>query len=215
MPLLWFRSLISTCRMKLRYFARLMRNELSFRLTPWVEPTITPSLTDHKRGSPSHPSRFFALNNGRKPGSAAGIEPRKSRTAITRFIYLRPLNLDRVYLNFLERPILRIARRLGNALHHLEALRHLSEYTMAVIQPWRWRHGDEKLAAVRIGSGIGHRQYAGLGVFELGVKFIGEFVARSAAAGAFRISSLDHEIGDHAVEDGAIIKRLTGLAPIR
>ena len=38
------------------------------------------------------------------------------------------------------------------------------------------------------------------------MKFVGEFVARSAHAGAVRASTLNHEIGNDAVEDQAVVK---------
>ena len=43
------------------------------------------------------------------------------------------------------------------------------------------------------------------------MKLVGEFVAGSAAARAFGIAALDHEIGNHAMENGAVVKRLAGL----
>src|SRR5207249_11735830 len=49
------------------------------------------------------------------------------------------------------------------------------------------------------------------GVFQLGMKFVGELVARSTAACPFGASALDHEIRNHAMKDKAVIERLADL----
>ena len=40
------------------------------------------------------------------------------------------------------------------------------------------------------------------------MELICEAIARTAATGAGGVAALDHEIGDHAVEDGAIVETL-------
>jgi len=82
---------------------------------------------------------------------------------------------------------------------------------MLIVQPRRGGHGDKELAAVGVGPGIGHGKHARLGVLELRVKLVGEFVARTAAAGALRIAALDHEVGNHAMKNGAVVKGFAGL----
>ena len=52
-------------------------------------------------------------------------------------------------------------------------------------------------------------------VLQLGVKLVGELVAGAAAAGAFGIAALNHEIGNHAMEDRAVVERLAGLGAFR
>ena len=42
----------------------------------------------------------------------------------------------------------------------------------------------------------------------VGAELTLDAVAGAAHAGAFRVAALDHEAGDHAVEDGAVIKAL-------
>ena len=86
---------------------------------------------------------------------------------------------------------------------------------VVVVQQRRGRHGDEELAAVGIGPGVGHREHARLGVLQLGVKLVGEFVSGTAAAGALRIAALDHEIRNHAMKNGAVVERLPGLGSFR
>ena len=46
---------------------------------------------------------------------------------------------------------------------------------------------------------------------QLGVDLVVEGVARAAGAGAQRVAALDHEAGDHAVEDDAVVERLGAL----
>ena len=43
------------------------------------------------------------------------------------------------------------------------------------------------------------------------LELVVELVAGAAAAGAGRVAALDHEVGDDAVEDGAVVER----APLR
>ncbi len=47
------------------------------------------------------------------------------------------------------------------------------------------------------------------------MEFVGELVARTAAAGAFRIAALDHEIRNYAMKNSAVVKGLAGLAAVR
>ena len=70
--------------------------------------------------------------------------------------------------------------------------------------------GNEKLRAVCARPGIRHREDAGLVVSKLRVEFVAKAIARTAAAGAGGIAALRHEVGNHAVENGAIVKVLAG-----
>src|ERR1039458_10283863 len=47
------------------------------------------------------------------------------------------------------------------------------------------------------------------------MKFVGEFVSRSAVSRAFRVAALDHEIGNHAMEDSPVVKRLPRFGALR
>ncbi len=68
--------------------------------------------------------------------------------------------------------------------------------------------GDKELAAIGVRSGIGHRKDARAVMFEGVIKFIIELVAGSAHAGSGRVAALHHEITDHTVEDGVVVKSL-------
>src|SRR5580704_2862500 len=127
---------------------------------------------------------------------------------------LLPLNLHRIDPHLLDGPVLGAARDLGNLLHHLIALDHFAENAVLVVEPGRGGNGDKELAAVGAGAGIGHGEQAVPGMIEVLMKFVGEFVAGAAAAGAFGVAALDHEIRNDAVEDGAIVERLAGLGSL-
>lgn len=76
---------------------------------------------------------------------------------------------------------------------------------MLAVEVWSGEVSDEKLAAVRVRTGIGHRENSWLGVFQRVVNFIGEFVTGAAGAGAGWVATLDHEVGDDAVKGDAIV----------
>src|SRR5271168_3048295 len=72
--------------------------------------------------------------------------------------------------------------------------------------------GDEELAAVGVGAGVRHGELArSLEVVGRTLGFVGELVAGAAHAGAFGVAALNHERGDDAVEDGAVVKVRTLL----
>ena len=64
------------------------------------------------------------------------------------------------------------------------------------------------------GPGVGHGEHAGLGVLQIGMKLVGELVAGPAAPGAFGTSALDHEVGNDAMKNEAVVKRLAGLGSL-
>jgi len=82
--------------------------------------------------------------------------------------------------------------------------------TVLTIEPGGSDMGDEKLAAVGVGAGIGHAQHTRAIMFEVGVKFVAEAIARAATTGTGRIAALDHEVLDDAVEGNAVVKTFTG-----
>src|SRR5580704_2374941 len=98
---------------------------------------------------------------------------------------LLPLNLHRIDPHFLDGPVLGAAWDLGNLLHHIIAFDHFAENAVLVVKPGRGCNGDKELAAIGTRAGIGHGEQTGLGMLEVLMKLVGEFVAGAAAAGAF------------------------------
>ena len=68
---------------------------------------------------------------------------------------------------------------------------------------------DKELAAVGARSGIGHGKRAG-SVGQVLFAFISKVIARTTAAGACGIASLDHEVGNYPMEDNAIVEAIFG-----
>lgn len=79
---------------------------------------------------------------------------------------------------------------------------------MLAIQPRRGRKGDEELTAVRVGPAIRHAEDTGTSVLQVIANLVFEFLAvdrASSSTGAGRITSLNHEVGDDAVEDDVVV----------
>lgn len=79
---------------------------------------------------------------------------------------------------------------------------------MSAVQPGGLNGGDEKLRAVGIGARVGHRQHAGSGVLQDEV-LVGELLAVNGLAASAvvvcKVAALQHEVGDDAVEGGALV----------
>jgi hypothetical protein len=84
-----------------------------------------------------------------------------------------------------------------NLLDNVVALEDLAEDDVASVEPRGDDGGDEKLRAVRVGSGVGHGQDALLGVLELEVLVLElgtiDGLATSAVA-LGEVTALDHEV---------------------
>ena len=65
--------------------------------------------------------------------------------------------------------------------------------------------GNEKLATVGVGSGVGHGQFTGYIVAQAVVGFAFELVAGATGTGALWAAALNHEIGDYTVEAESIV----------
>ena len=82
-----------------------------------------------------------------------------------------------------------------------------SEDDVLAVEPRRLHGAEEKLGAVGVGTRVGHGEDAGAGVLELEV-LVGELGAVDGlAAGAVvvgEVATLAHEVGDDAVEGGAL-----------
>lgn len=94
---------------------------------------------------------------------------------------------------------------LADLIDDVLAVRYLTKYRVLTIEVGSGYVGDEKLRTVGAGAGVGHREYAGRAVAQIGMKFVGEFVAGATTSGTSGVAALDHEICDHAVEGDAIV----------
>lgn len=124
-------------------------------------------------------------------------------------------------LYLLDRPVLSIRLNEAQPAHDAHTALDAPKDGMFAVEPRRGREGDEELAAVRVGPGVGHGQDAGAGVLELrrlggggggGGWYQGDLVLEflavdggAAAAGAGRVAALDHEGGDDAVEGRRVV----------
>src|SRR5436853_3079961 len=112
-----------------------------------------------------------------------------------------------------ERPVIAgLASHPGNLLHEGHRGRiTLAKDGVAAVQVRRRYLGDEKLGTVSIRSGIGHRQTARTIKRQARHDFIAELVAGIARTIARRVTTLNHEVRDYAVEDGPIVERYSML----
>src|SRR5579863_1745719 len=90
--------------------------------------------------------------------------------------------------------VVRAARQFGNFCGDVHAFDHFAEDGVFAIEPGRRRHGNEKLASVRAGSGIGHGEFSRFVVLQGFVKLVAEAIARVAGPRSERASSLNHEL---------------------
>ena len=85
---------------------------------------------------------------------------------------------------------------------------------MLSIQPISFDSGNEELRSIGVRTGIGHRQDTRAGVLEVKVLIGKLFTIDGTASGTVvigEISSLKHELGNDAVEDGSLVSVLLGV----
>mmetsp|Transcript_60462 Transcript_60462/g.129689 ORF Transcript_60462/g.129689 Transcript_60462/m.129689 type:complete len:223 (-) Transcript_60462:13-681(-) len=97
---------------------------------------------------------------------------------------------------------------------HIHALDHLAEDHVPAVKPRCLHRRDEELRAVRVWPSICHAENAWTGVLQREV-LVGELLAVDAltasAVAPGEVPSLDHEVGDDAVELAAlVVKRMAG-----
>ena len=98
----------------------------------------------------------------------------------------------------------------GDFSDHIHALGHLTEDGVTVVQKWSGSGGDEKLGTVGVRSGIRHGEYTRSAMAQKWVEFVRELVAWAAPTAFSRISALQHEVCDYAVEGDVIIIATAG-----
>jgi hypothetical protein len=106
------------------------------------------------------------------------------------------------------RGLARLAAIRLNLLNNIHALNDGAEDNMTVVQPRGLHGGDEELRSIGVGTGVSHRHDSWSGVLQ-GEVLILEFVSvdglASSAVVVGEVSALAHEVGDDAVECGALV----------
>src|ERR1700733_9385090 len=109
--------------------------------------------------------------------------------------------------DWLVRLVLGTAGHLGDFFHHVVPLDNFAEDGVLTGEPLRRRNSDKELRPVGVGAGIGHSQLARrIQAVGRALGLIGEFITWTAHSVARRISALNHEVGNNAVKNSAVIK---------
>src|SRR4029079_2231300 len=109
----------------------------------------------------------------------------------------------------LARAVRRVRVERRDRVHDVHSSGDLAEDGVLAVEPWaRVRGDDEELAPVRIRAGVRHRERAAHD--RVVVEVVLEAVAGASGAGSGRVATLDHEVGDDAVEDDAVVEPVSG-----
>ena len=99
---------------------------------------------------------------------------------------------------------------LADGIDHVLSLAGFTEDGVLAIKVRGGAVGDEELAAIGAGTGIGHGEDAGLVVAQVAFAFVLKVVSRAAATSSRGIAALHHEVGNDAVEGDSVV-----VAPAR
>ncbi len=114
---------------------------------------------------------------------------------------------DVINLHRAIRPVIGIAAHARDLFHQGNgSFVALAEDRVSAIQMRVGNFGDKELRAVRIRTGIGVSQSSGAVKLQGRRSFVLELETNVAASAARGVAALDHEIGNHAVEDGAVVE---------
>ena len=95
------------------------------------------------------------------------------------------------------------------------SVNNFTEDGVLALQPGGWNGGDEELrtvgAAAHADTRVSHSQLVRLVEVQLWVDLIIELVARATEALTQWVTTLNHEVSDDAVEDGACVQGSVGL----
>mmetsp|Transcript_28683 Transcript_28683/g.82417 ORF Transcript_28683/g.82417 Transcript_28683/m.82417 type:complete len:244 (-) Transcript_28683:38-769(-) len=118
-----------------------------------------------------------------------------------------------------EHLLLRLAALGADGLHrrhHVHALQDLAEDHVLAVEPGRLDRRDEELGAVRVRPGVRHAEDARPRVLQLEALILELGTVDTLSAGAIaagEVTTLEHEVGDDAVELAALeMQRLARLA---
>ena len=123
---------------------------------------------------------------------------------------------DVINLHRAIRPVVGITAHAGNLFHQSDGgFVALAEDGVSAVQMRVGNFCNKELRAVGVRTGVGVGQASGTVKLQGWGSFILELEANVAASAAGRIAALDHEIGNHAVEDGAIVEGDAMLLGVR
>src|SRR5260221_311088 len=106
----------------------------------------------------------------------------------------------------IDRPVVPASRHIADRIDDIAARDHLAEDRVPTVEV-RGRHGgDEELRAVCPRARVGHREQVRPVESQVGMDLVAELVTGTTGTRAERIAALDHEPGDHPVEDGSVVE---------
>src|SRR5699024_2386822 len=116
-------------------------------------------------------------------------------------------NFDGLDDDVVDRLILRSGWHGVEFINYLArgGVEYFTEDGVAVLEPRCCYRGDEELRTVGTRAGVCHGEFIRFVEVEFGVEFVFELVARTADTATQWIASLNHEVSDDAVEDGAVV----------
>src|SRR5208283_5447928 len=160
--------------------------------TLWRSGLRRPMADSHTTSVPSSRNTSSTISSVRRAGESIGV--------LRHAFDAQLLNDHRR-----ARAVHGIAGHIGDFVRYILAFHHVAEDGVAIIQVRRGRDGDEELAAIGAGAGIGHGESARLGMAQRWMELVRKAVAWPPTAISLRASSLNHELRNHAVKDQAVI----------
>ena len=101
--------------------------------------------------------------------------------------------------------VVRVARDAGDGLNNQNAgVVALAEECVVLVERVIGLLGNEELAAVGVGSGVGHGKAAGPVEIQVGIDLVVKSESRIAGASAGGVAALNHELGNDAVKGGVV-----------
>lgn len=117
--------------------------------------------------------------------------------------------------DLLKRSVTRVGSRVSNPVNNIHAVDDLSKDSVLSVQVRRGSQSNEELAAVGGWTAVGHGQDTLARVDERAVKFILKLAAvdgLSTTTSTGWVTTLNHEVGNDAVEDDAVVFACIGEA---
>src|SRR5688572_33234158 len=99
---------------------------------------------------------------------------------------------------------------LLQSVHGIEAVGHLAEHGVIVVEVRLRLQHQEELRAAGVAAAVRHRQRALQVPVRIALQLAGDLPARPAAAGAVRAAALRDEARDDAVELQAVVESVLG-----